>query len=184
MTIGQSTLRRDKLEPGDIVMSHGIVELKGMLGLVKGTYADVAIVSWPAAGLAEGNYKVNALRKLTPGDSVKYSGNKEGTPSKTIGKVVEVRPTLLVRVQYEVAAPTVGSATARYVGNELKISSDESGMVETIGEEGARVRFPTGQFLLPASDLRHEFEIPFVSLKYIDVKTAYASANRNAASSH
>jgi len=183
MTIGQPALRKDPLVPGDIVMSHGIVELKGMLGLVKGTYADVAIVSWPSRP-AEGNYKVNALRKLTPGDSVKYSGNKEGTPSKTIGKVVEVRPTLLVRVQYEVAAPTVGSATARYVGNELKISSDESGMVETIGEEGARVRFPTGQFLLPASDLRHEFEIPFVSLKYIDVKTAYASANRNAASSH
>lgn len=171
------TLSRSHIVAGEIVHSHGIAEIKGSIGLAKGAHADVVIVSFPEG---EGNYKQEALRKLVPGDNVRYTGNNRRIPNHEFGIVRGVLPTLLVKVEYPAFAPQKGEEV-KYVGTEPGIPTTEIGKVEEVTLDGLTIWFPSCKWAnVPSVDLRFEFNIPFVCLKYIDVKTVLTTVQRRA----
>jgi len=171
-------LSKGKMTAGDIVHSHGIEDIKGSLGLVKSSYADVAIVSFPLSNIMNGNFKQSALRKLVPGDTVKYIGTKTEIPHQEFGTVAGLHSTLLVAVHFTVRRPAVGEEVS-YAGGDPYIPFDELGRIEGVSPQGNSVRFPNGiSYVIPSMELRYEFNIPFVALKYVDVKTAL-QANRD-----
>lgn len=163
-----------KLASGDLVYSLGITDIRGLVGLVQGAYADVVIVSFPRAQGKQ--FKRSALRRLDEGDSVKYTGMKADVPHHELGEVSCIKDTLLVGVQY-MATDLRRGDDVKYAGAATEIPFGEFGKVAGVTEEGVSVQFKIGTFhKIPDSDLRLEFDIPFIALEYVDIKTATKQA--------
>jgi hypothetical protein len=181
-------INEEALRPGDLVIWTCPSEMRGQIGIVKRSFAELATVSFPEG---EWNFKETSLRKLAEGDSMQYIGKNADIPRGDFGLLVLSKPTGIISVQYKMTTEPKVNTVVKYVGDFEGVPKDEFGMVRTVsyykkkeGDEEVIVITTAVQYQtrlwdnLPLEDLRLEFDIPYVALKYIDVKTALTATNR------
>lgn len=169
-------INKEALKPGELVIWSCSEELRGSIGLVKKYYAELATVVFPEG---EWNFKAASLRKVGEGDTMRYTGKNRNVPTTGFGQVARIQPTGMISVQYLTGSVLEKNSWVKYCGTEDRIPKDEFGMVYEHNEKGVVVQYPTRKWEnLPPEDLRLEFDIPYVALKYIDVKTALTASFR------
>lgn len=168
-------VNRDPLQSGDLVIWTCNKDLRGSIGLVKKFYADLATVAFPEG---EWNFKAPTLRKIAEGDTVRYTGKKNEVPTLGFGSVARVHPTGIVTVQWPSEDYGCEKNTpVKYVGTAAGIPKDEFGLVREHKEDGVTVQYNKGKWdNLLLLDLKLEFDIPYVALQYVDVKTALSAS--------
>lgn len=176
-------VNREPLQPGDLVIWTCNKELRGSIGLVKKFYAELATVAFPEG---EWNFKAPTLKKIAEGDTMRYTGKNIDVPSMGFGLVSRVYPTGIVTVQWPSEDHGCKKNTpVKYIGNVAGIPKDEFGVVYEHKEDGITVQYKKGKWEnLPLPDLKLEFDVPYVALQYVDVKTALSASNSGKSVKH
>jgi len=172
-------VNKDKLCAGDLVIWTCNKDLRGSIGLVRNYYAQLATCAFPEG---EWNFRVETLRKLNEGDTMRYKGKRPEIPSDKgcFGLIAKIHATGLISVQYEIETELKKNTVVKYIGNVEGVPKDEFGMVCGQTGDGFVLQYQTRKWEnLPVEDLRLEFEVPYVALQYIDVKTALTAQFRN-----
>jgi hypothetical protein len=165
-------VNKEVLRAGDLVIWTCNKELRGCIGMAKNSYAEMATVTFPGEGGGEWNFRMETLRKMAVGDTMRYKGAKPDVP-QGFGIVSKLHDTGMISVQYELTSRPRNHTVVKYVGNMEGVPKDEFGLICDQNDNGCVVQYQRNKWEnLSYADLRLEFDIPYVALQYIDVRTA------------